>query len=152
MKFIKNPSVFISVLGAYVAAILYPWVTGFMFLATLNFFILLIGFTYRQKDQRKHALLMTLGIVSDLAIVLTLQVQRNAVATAIAFKLSALNQAHIFCSTSATVLYFPMIYLGYQLIQKKSGPQTKTLHRKLGYATLILRGLGFFLMFSMLKL
>jgi hypothetical protein len=92
------------------------------------------------------------AILSDLGLVLTLQILRNATQTAFAFKLPPLGQAHIFCSLIATLLYFWMVYLGIRLLRTAPGPNpAKALHRKLGLATLLFRTLGFLLMFSLLK-
>lgn len=128
--------------------------SGYMMIATLNLFLLLIGFTYRHRSKNIHAALMALGMLSDFSLVLTLQLQRNAIQTALGFKLSALNQAHIFSSTIATVLYVPMIMIGISLYQQKTATPNslkQKLHRRIGWTVLILRSLGFFLMFSMLE-
>lgn len=124
-----------------------------MQVATANFFLLLTGFILRNSNRKAHAILMGLGILSDLVLVLTLQIQRNAVETALAFKLSFLNQAHIFTSALATTLYFPMVFLGFALYFAPSDAcvgAKRTLHRKIGWVVLVLRTLGFVLMFSML--
>lgn len=122
-------------------------------IATLNFFLLLSGFTLRHRNRNAHAVLMSLGVFSDLSLVLALQIQRDAIQTAAAFKLSALNQAHIFTSTAATVLYIPMVVIGISLFRAKTrtpNSRKQTLHRRIGWTVLVLRTLGFFLMFSML--
>ena len=95
--------------------------------------------------------MMSTAIASDLVLVLTLEIQRDAVATAIAHKLSALNQAHIYCSSIATLLYIPLIYFGIKLLKREDVARIKPIHRKLGYAALTFRTLGYMLMFSMLK-
>jgi hypothetical protein len=148
-----SPTVSVAITGLLVLALTAPHITGYMSIATVNLFLLLIGFTLRHKNRRAHASLMTMGMLSDLILVLVLQFQRHAIQTAVAFKLSALNQAHILASTTATALYIPMAIIGISLLKQKApnpkSPQ-QTMHRRMGWTVLILRTLGFFLMFSML--
>ena len=123
-----------------------------MMIATFNFCLLLLGFSFRHRSKSVHASLMTLGILSDISLVLLLQIQRNAVQTAVAFRLSPLNQAHVICSTLATLLYFPVLFYGWKLYQNTSARgNTRLIHKRLGLAALFFRTLGFLLMFSMLK-
>ena len=126
--------------------------TGLMGLASFNYFLLLVGFFLRKSNRRAHAGVMTTAIVSDVGLVLYLQFQRNAVATALAFKLSYANQAHIFFSTLAAVLYVPVLGLGYRLLTYREGAMKwRATHIRLGIAALVFRSLGFLLMFSMIK-
>ena len=122
--------------------------TIFMCIATVNYFLILIGFLFRISNRRLHVSLITLGILSDLILVLTLEFQRDAIATAMSFKLSPLNQAHILCSTLATILYFPMVYTGIMIIKQRA---SRVWHKRFGYMVIIFRSMGFILMFSMLK-
>ncbi len=136
--------------GVLISLALFHWITGFMFVASLNFFILWAGFFQRHENKNLHARMMATGILSDLSLVLILEFQRDAVATALAHQLSALNQAHIYCSTVATLLYLPLIYFGLKLLRGQDRAKILPLHRKLGYLALTFRTLGYFLMFSML--
>ena len=94
---------------------------------------------------------MLSAIISDLSLVAILQYQRHAVETALSFKLSLWNQAHIGCSSMASLLYIPMVILGICLLRGKGSKKTREIHAWIGYTTLLFRTLGFFLMFSMLK-
>ena len=122
--------------------------TFFMCVATINYFLILNGFFMRKKNRAWHVGLISLGILLDLVLVLTLEIQRDAIATAVSFKLSPLNQAHIYCSSVATLLYFPMIFTGLMIIKKE---KYRTWHQRFGYLVICFRSLGFVLMFSMLK-
>ena len=95
---------------------------------------------------------MNAAIALDLAIVLTLQFQRQAVQTAVKMELGPFQQLHILVSLIATLLYFPQLFFGWMLFQGRL--QTlfyKTLHRRLGYTIFTFRTMGLILMFSMLK-
>jgi hypothetical protein len=118
-----------------------------MTIATFNYLLILAGFLARKKDRRLHVRLVSLGILFDLCLVLILEFQRDAIATAMSFKLSLLNQAHIYSSSLATVLYIPQAITGYRL-QKSEGPRKA--HQILGFLVLLFRTLGFLLMFSMI--
>ena len=88
---------------------------------------------------------MLTGISLDIILVLYLELSRNAVDTALSFKLEPIAQAHIAVSTLALILYFPLLYLGYKL---SKGEQTKRqIHKKLGITAYSLRTLGFIFMF-----
>jgi hypothetical protein len=121
--------------------------TRYMTIAAFNYLLILGGFLMRNQDRRIHVRLVSLGILFDLSLVLILQFQRDAIATAMSFKLSPLNQAHIYTSSLATLLYIPQAITGYRL--RKNGNSRK-LHRVLGYLVIVFRTLGFLLMFSMI--
>lgn len=119
----------------------------FMAAATFSYSCLLAGISARRR-RTLHVPLMAAGMLIDLAIVLTLEIQRNAVKTALSFSLSPLQQMHIGASTIATILYFPLIFLG---IRSWFGSaRDRSLHRKLGTLAFLFRTLGFLLMFSLL--
>lgn len=152
------PPLSVALTGFFILICSAHFVTSYMMVATANLFVLLVGFTLRKTNRRAHALLMGLGMLSDLILVLTLQYQRNAIQTAIAFKLTFFNQAHILSSTTATALYIPMAVLGVQIYRNSTQKNNliaietqRLLHKRIGWLTLIFRTLGFFLMFSMLE-
>ncbi len=87
---------------------------------------------------------MNFGIAIDLLLVLVLQIQRNAVHTALEFSLSPLQQAHVVASTIATVLYFPTLYLGWTR-------RSRVWHLRVGVLAFLFRTFGFILMFSLLS-
>ncbi len=117
-----------------------------MCVATIAWLSLTMGYLNRRKRQT-HIRLMLLGIGTDILLVLYLQVTRSAVQTALKFELSVSEQAHIWFSSSALVLYFPILYLGYRLIQ--GDRSRRAMHVRLGVTALILRTIGFLFMFSM---
>jgi hypothetical protein len=133
-------------------SLLATFATPAMLIASLAYFVLVTGFRVRRKNRKLHAILMTSAIAIDLSLVLILQINRDAVGTALSFSLSPLQQLHILASSIATLLYFPMLGLGfYQLKNPSKSPRVKIIHRNLGLATFVARSLGFLLMFSMLK-
>lgn len=122
-------------------------------LATLSFALLLAGFRLRLTKPWRHAALMSAGMALDLALVLTLELTRNAVATAIGPELTALQRIHVAASTAAVALYLPVFALGaVRLFRPASANEAfRTWHRRLGYAALGFRATGFLFMFSMLS-
>jgi hypothetical protein len=149
MRADRFPIQFILALSC-VVALVDRFATAHMAAATLSYGCLVIGLMHR-KYKRHHALWMTLGMLIDLLIVLSLEIYRDAIATAFAQKLGTLQQLHIAVSTVALLLYFPTATLGYmRLLRPDSNHSIKKFHIRLGIAAFIFRSLGFLLMFSML--
>lgn len=121
-----------------------------MGIATFAYFLMCSGLYFRKTNSMTHAFYMTTAIFTDLSLVLALQILRDAVQTASSFSLPFLQQAHIGASSLATVLYFPVLYLGYHLLTGKSTGHTKRLHKKVAITAFVFRSIGFLLMFSML--
>lgn len=117
-----------------------------MTIASLAWLCLVLGYLARRKRSR-HVPLVVAGIGADLGLVLYLQITREAVQTAVSFSLSPLEQIHILFSTLALVLYFPVLYLGIQLIRGQK--TSRLLHKRFAVTALIFRTLGFLFMFSM---
>ena len=116
-------------------------------LARRSYSSLLAGICLR-RNRKLHVPLMAGGILLDLMIVLALEIERNAVKTALSFTLSPLQQLHVGASTVATMLYFPLVYFGYR--SWRDGKGASAAHRKLGVAAFAFRTAGFFLMFALL--
>jgi hypothetical protein len=149
----KSTRTFIALMFATMA-IQARWVTPYMQVATANIFILWIGWTLRHH-RKMHGILMTTAILSDLGLVGLLQWERHAIQTAVSFKLSLLNQLHIGFATLATVLYVPVLWIGWSLLrqQKHAGhrlTRLRKMHLRVAIPALIFRTLGYFLMYSML--
>jgi len=121
-----------------------------MYIATVAWLCLVLGVLNRKK-RKKHVPLMLTGITLDFLLVLYLQVVRDAIQKAAEFSLSALQQTHIGFSTLALLLYFPVLYLGSQLVKGKGTPRTKSLHVRIALSAFLFRTLGFVFMFSMIK-
>ena len=130
--------------------VVYKFANFSMFVATLSYFILCTGLILR-KTRKAHATLMSLGISLDLLLVLTLQIKKSAIQTAVAFTLSPLQQAHVGFSTLATVLYFPVLFYGYKRLKNSKNANHRKLHIRMGLMAFIFRTIGFFLMFSLLS-
>lgn len=121
-----------------------------MYIATFAFLLLVSGFIKR-KDRQLHPPLMLAGILLDLSLVLYLQATRSALQTAVAFTLTTLQQYHVFVSLIATLLYFPVLVLGFKLWRGNVSIALRTWHIRLALSALICRTLGYFLMFSMIE-
>lgn len=125
-------------------AFLYPG------LASFSYALLLAGFALRQRGALRHAWLMGSGMALDLTLVLTLEFTRNAIGTALGGTLSAPQITHILASTLAVLIYFPVFALGFVRLRRPTAANIplRTWHRRLGYAALGLRTIGFAFMFS----
>ena len=124
--------------------------TIYMWIATVAWLCLMSGYLARKK-RSTHVNLMRAGIFLDIGLVLFLQFTRGAIQTALSFELALLKQLHIAASTIALLLYFPILYLGFQLLKGKGTAEMRARHIRLGTTALIFRTLGFLLMFSMWK-
>lgn len=123
----------------------------YMSLASLSYFLLLWGFLVRKTNRFQHIRLMNCAIIIDLGIVLTLQIQRQAIDTALNFELSWLEQAHIGFSSLATFLYLPILASGWRMYFRPN-LKLKKAHKILGISTFIFRSLGFLFMFSLIRI
>ncbi len=119
-----------------------------MMAATLAYACFLTGLRNR-KNPSVHGKWMASGVAIDVAIVLVLELGRDAVATALAFKLGPLQQIHIAASSVALVLYLPLVVLGLRRLRGKGTPMSGEWHRRLGYAAFAFRTVGFLFMFSL---
>lgn len=124
--------------------------TPYMGIATTAYGLMVCGLIYKYRTSL-HTRFMLGAIGLDLFLVLFLEYQRHAIETALAFKLSPLQQAHIGVSTLATVLYFPVLYLGITLWRDYTKRERLIgWHKKIGITAFVFRTLGFILMFSLL--
>lgn len=124
--------------------------TPYMGVAGFNYFLLLSGFFLR-RQRLVHARLMTLGIASDLSLVLLLELQRGAIGVTLHESLSLHQYLHIGFSTTAAALYLPILYLGFRLLKfPNTSRHLRSWHLHLGSLALVLRTLGFLFMFSLL--
>jgi hypothetical protein len=100
---------------------------------------------------------MSVGIISDLTLVLVLQAKREAIQTAISLVLTPLQETHVVFATLATLLYVPMLVTGPVLLRRAGrakgdpSPRLKRAHVALGTAAFAFRTISFILMFSMLS-
>lgn len=119
-----------------------------MWIATVAWLLLVLGYIAR-RDRSRHVPLMLSGIGIDIALVTYLQLNRGAIQTALSFRMELLQQLHIGFSTGALILYFPVLYLGIKLIGAPASALRRT-HVRIATVALVLRTVGFVLMFSML--
>ena len=135
-------------MGMILAAVLVPFVTPYMILATLSYFVMLAGVSVRKISPKVHTGCMAIAMLGDLGLALVLEIERGATETALSFTLGPLQQLHILHSTIAMLLYVPIAWLGFRNL--KSGT-SNLWHKRLGLAAVYFRTGGFLLMFSMLK-
>jgi hypothetical protein len=149
----ENPRILYSIAFILIFLVsvkqIFPGATPYMLAASLSYSLMILGVLNR-KNTRVHAPVMGTAISIDLLIVLTLEIQRHAVNTALEFSLTPLQQIHIGFSTLATVLYFPIVALGLLRLKGRTGENSAHWHKRLGVAAFIFRTSGFILMFSML--
>jgi hypothetical protein len=126
--------------------------TAYMRVASLAYLTMVAGFVLRRAYPKVHIRLMSAAMCLDLLVVLVLEIQRDAVHTALSFTLNPLQQAHIAASSTATILYIPVILLGVRKFSPKLEivASARKWHKYLGIAAFVFRSLGFVLMFSML--
>ncbi len=139
--------IFISI--ALSLIVLY-FATFYMAFATLAYSFMCFGVLNR-TTQKIHSKFMAFAIAIDFSIVLTLEINRNAIKKALAFSLLPLQQTHIVMSSVALLFYFPIAYLGIKALNHKLTKKERKLHMRLGITCFIFRSIGFVLMFSMLK-
>ena len=125
------------------------WATPYMAVATLSYFILCMGVVLR-RNRKLHPYFMMTGAGLDILLVLVLELQRSAIATAVGGKLNLAQMGHIGFSLLAVLCYIPAILYGRSALEMSQN-QTQT-HRIWGRTAFALRTLGFFLMFSMLEI
>ena len=146
-----NAPLYIYILFFAVATTVAMQTTFYMLVATVSYFTLILGLLNRKNNRELHAKLMLTGISIDILVVLVLELSRGAIATTVAVKLGVFQQAHIYTSSIATLIYFPVIYMGYKLLKDpKTSVKYRKNHIKLGASAFIFRTLGYVLMFSLL--
>jgi hypothetical protein len=94
---------------------------------------------------------MLFGILLDVALVLYLQITREAIQTAVSFTLSPLAQTHIFFSTGALLLYPAVLFYGIRLARDLQNQPLRKRHKRIALTAFVLRTLGFLFMFSLLE-
>lgn len=142
-------SIFIGIgLVATVGALTTPY----MAIATVAYMLLVAGLLVRPLSLNLHAKLMGTGISLDLVLVIVLQIQREAVQTAVSNSLSFIQIFHAATSTLATIFYIPTVVLGLILL-KNPNLRDRWLrrHRFVALSAFVFRTLGYATMFSMLK-
>ena len=121
-----------------------------MYIATIAWLLLVVGFALR-KNHQMHPYLMFSGITTDLVLVLYLQVTRSAVQKAASFTLDGLQMTHIGFSTLAILFYFPTLYFGIKLHRGGDVSALLPWHKRVALPALVFRSLGFVFMFSMIE-
>ena len=138
------------ILSVIFALIILYFATNYMAFASLAYFLMCLGILNRTKP-KVHSKFMLIAMLIDFSIVLTLEIKRNAIKTALEFTLSPLQQTHIAMSSVALLFYFPIIYLGIKALNYQLTKKERKIHMRLGIISFIFRSIGFILMFSMLK-
>lgn len=118
-----------------------------MWIASCAWLLLVLGYGFRSRRDF-HVPLVLAGILLDVGLVGYLQLTRDAVQTALEFKLGAFQQLHIGASTTALVLYPVVVITGVRMLSTPS-PRLRSIHRRFALTALGFRTAGFILMFSM---
>lgn len=125
------------------------FVTPHMLIASFAYMCLFSGMVLR-RHKNLHPKLMMTGILTDVVLVLILEIQRSAIKTAVSFSLTLPQQLHIAFSLLAILYYIPVFYLGMKRVNGTATLKQQRLHVRLGVMALAFRTLGFILMFSFL--
>lgn len=145
----KTWLIFCAVLSLSIAIAIGQWTTPYMAIASFAYFSLCIGVLFRSRKEF-HIPLVVTAVAIDISLVLILEVQRSAIATAMGGKLNTLQLGHIAFSLAAVVLYIPTIVFGVRSLQSASKGKNRKIHTRLGKIAFICRTIGFILMFSLL--
>ncbi|MGE0171168.1 MAG: hypothetical protein AB7T49_00200 [Oligoflexales bacterium] len=121
----------------------------YMGIATGAYTLMVSGLIFRRRP-KIHSKFMATAISLDLGVLVTLEIQRHAIDTALSFSLSPIQQMHVATSSVATILYFPILFLGWKQLYRKATARGRLLHMRLGIAAFVFRTFGFLLMFSLL--
>jgi hypothetical protein len=125
--------------------------TVYMFWASVAYAIMITAWQWRHRNRLVHVWLMGSAMAIDLTLVLLLEFGRSAIATALSFELGMWQELHVASSALAVVLYIPVVIFGITRLRGRGGASVAVWHLRFGSAALILRSIGFFLMFSLLK-
>ena len=135
---------------AFLIMSVFIFTTPYMAAATFAYGCLILGFIEKKK-RNFHMSLMLTGIVTDIMLVLILEVTRSAIGTATGDPLSGIQYTHIIVSLLAVVLYIPIVFHGYFLVGKPENKAAlRARHMKMGISAFALRTIGWFTMFSFL--
>ncbi len=118
-----------------------------MWIAGISYLILCSGLRFRRNP--RHPYLTLTALTLDLGLVALLQIQRGALQTAFSLTRPVLDQIHIAASASATLLYFPVLYLGFSLW--RGNTRHRRWHKRVSLAAFAFRSVGFAFMFSMIR-
>lgn len=109
--------------------------------------LLLVNALILRKKTKFHVPLALAGIFLDIALVVLLQIKKNAIQTVLAMEMSPLRQVHVIFSTLAFISYPAIIYLGGKLLK---GEKTfKNLHLKIAIAAFAFRTIGLLCMLAL---
>jgi hypothetical protein len=135
---------------AFVIMSVFVFTTPYMAAATFAYGCLILGLVERKK-RNFHMSLMLTGIVTDIMLVLILEVTRSAIGTTVGEALSPIQYTHIAVSLMAVLLYVPIVAHGYFLVGQQENKDTiRSLHMKMGISAFVLRTIGWVTMFSFL--
>lgn len=98
------------------------------------------GLWFRKRNSQIHQRLMIAAFISDVLLVLYIEMTRHAVEK-VASHIRPLIWFHAGVSLGVLICYVLMIWLGRPMIAGKY--ETRTLHRSVGIAFVVLRGLNY---------
>lgn len=109
----------------------------------------MISAIINRRDRRLHIAGMCFAVIVDTALVLFLTVTADAVGQVLTPSLSFPQWVHVVSSTTAVLLYLPLIILGRKARRLSASPRLRRSHRLLGVTAISARTIGFVFMFSM---
>ena len=124
--------------------------TPYMATAATAYLLLLFGVLFHSK-RKTHILLMSLGVLIDLSLVVILETNRSAIATALGGELNVWQKGHIIFSSLAVTLYVPTILIGVKAALAPASTRHGKSHVYFGRVAFLCRTGGFLLMFSLLE-
>jgi uncharacterized protein (TIGR03382 family) len=117
-------------------------------LAALAWVLLVLGWLAHRR-RRLHLSLVVPAILTDLGLVVALEVGRDVIARTVEEPHTLPQQVHILSSLAAVLLYVPVVALGLVLVFGRAGPAPRRWHRRTALAALAARTVGFVFMWAM---
>lgn len=112
-------------------------------------YALLVAALVVKKNRRPHAVLATLAMALDLALVLVLELNRSVVEGLAEKNYSLLQYGHITASTLAVICYVPTFINGFKRLRGLGDAAIRRKHILWARAAFSFRTLGLILMFSL---
>ena len=144
----KNIKYFLIFLFIY-QIVIYKFTTIYMTIASISYGLLIFGLM-NHKTPTLHSRLMSAGMLIDILLVLVLELSRGAINTTLEMSMGPLQQAHIYTSSTAVLLYLPAFYYGRKRLKNPNNSDLRKKHIRFAIPAFIFRSLGYTLMFTLL--
>ena len=111
--------------------------------ASLAYACLWTGVIARRHRQTAHVRWMLSGLAIDVTIVVSLELSRHAVGTAVSGDMSPALLVHVWASTAAILCYLGAATLGTTVLRRGHPGLLGHWHRRVGWTAMTARSLGF---------